>query len=91
MKEFSAALETRDFGDGFDGLAHGEYLDFGVGFDALVEAAEKFAAVAGVIFPGVFAVEDNADGGGSSLGFAIADGADAAVKILGGRSAPMRL
>ena len=58
-------------------------LNVGILLDAAVELAQEVAAVPGVIFPGVFAVEDQADGGGSAVGLAIADHANAAVQILG--------
>src|SRR5205085_10826562 len=39
------------------GFARGEGAEIRIGLDTTVKLAQEFAAVAGVIFPGVFAVE----------------------------------
>ena len=68
-------------GDGFGG-GHG--ADIRVGLDAGVEAAQEFAAVAGEIFPGILAVENQGDGERAIGGYTVADGAYAAVEVFGG-------
>ena len=45
-------------------LRGGERANIRIVLNVSIELAEKFAAVAGIIFPGVFAVQNQADGGG---------------------------
>ncbi len=77
------SFHDRRSGVGFHCFARGERANFGIVLNSAVELAEEFASVPGVVFPGVFPVENHADGGSAALRFAIADRADAAMQILG--------
>jgi len=68
-------------GDRFRG---GERADIGVSLDAGVETAEEIAAIAGEILPGVLAVENEGNSERAIGMGALADGADAAMKVFGG-------
>ena len=52
----------RNFSSAGDGFTCRERAEVRVGFDAAVKFAQEFAAVAWVIFPGVFAIEKKANG-----------------------------
>src|SRR6266446_509291 len=51
-----------DFLGGSDGFAGGQRAEILITLNAFVKFAQEFAAVAGVILPGIFAVEKQADG-----------------------------
>ena len=50
-----------DFSRGRDGLCDGKRTEIGVRFDAAIKLAQKFAAISGVVFPSVFAIEEQTD------------------------------
>src|SRR5581483_5156595 len=65
---------------GGNGFAGGERAEIGI----ILNAAKKFAAVSRVVFPGVFAIEEKADGKGLRRLNAVSEGAEPAVKVRSG-------
>ncbi len=80
------SLHRGDFARFTQGFADGEGADVRVARNPPVELAQKFAAVAGVILPGIFAVENQRQGQRAARVHAFGDGADAAVEVFGGRA-----
>src|SRR6266446_6774906 len=56
------SADSRNFLGGGDGSVGGQRAEILIILNTFVKFAQEFAAVAGVIFPGIFAVEKQADG-----------------------------
>ena len=78
------SLHRGDFARFAQGFADGEGADIRIARNAPIKLAQKFAAIAGVILPGIFAVENQRQSQRAARVHAFGDGADTAVEVLGG-------
>src|SRR5207344_3184499 len=73
----------RNFASGSNGLRSRQSLKIGICLNAAVKFTKKFPAVARVVFPGVLAIEKKTDGYRVFALHALANGAQAGVKVGG--------